>query len=227
MIPVIILVGGLGTRLGKETHNIPKPLIEVSGKPFLIRILDRLATQNFREIFLCTGHMGHQFENKIGAKYLNLNINYSHEHNPLGTGGAILNCFKSYNIQEALVMNGDTYTQLDYKTMIDHWKIQKYDFVLSCTYVSNTSRYGTISLNSQGGILKFNEKDCGVSSGLINSGNYLINKSIFKHRSVCKFSWEQEILQPLSARFGVFRHEGQFIDIGIPKDLEFAREYFK
>ena len=90
-LPVAILAGGLGIRLGKKTFNKPKVLIDVAGKPFISRQLNYLSDQGIKEVVICTAHLGEQIKNYVGngSKY-NLKISYSDDGNQLlGTGGAV------------------------------------------------------------------------------------------------------------------------------------------
>ena len=78
MLPVVILAGGLATRMKPITEKIPKSLIEVNGKPFIRHQLDYLKSQSIQNIVLCIGHLGHMIESFIGdGKALGLNIQYS------------------------------------------------------------------------------------------------------------------------------------------------------
>ena len=87
---IVILAGGLGTRLGKLTRNTPKSLVRISGKPFLEYQLEFLKKGGIENILLCTGHMEEQIERYFGSgrKY-GVNIKYSREDKPLGTAGAL------------------------------------------------------------------------------------------------------------------------------------------
>ena len=91
-IPVAILAGGLGKRLGQKTINKAKALIDVAGKPFISRQLNYLSDQGIKDIVICTAHLGEQIKNYIGngSKY-NLNVSYSDDGDQLllGTGGSV------------------------------------------------------------------------------------------------------------------------------------------
>ena len=90
-LPVAILAGGLGKRLGQKTINKPKVLIDIAGKPFISRQLKYLSEQGIKDIVICTAHLGEQIKEYIGngSKY-NLKIFYSDDGDQLlGTGGAV------------------------------------------------------------------------------------------------------------------------------------------
>ena len=92
LYPVLILAGGLGTRLGKLSKNSPKSLININGKPFIDYQLKYLKLQGVNEVVICTGYLGEQIKNYVGNGIkFNLQVSYSEDGSKkLGTGGAIL-----------------------------------------------------------------------------------------------------------------------------------------
>ena len=119
--PVVILAGGIGSRLGKLTKKIPKALIKVNGKPFIYYQLKLLSKQGIKEVILCTGHLGDQIKKFVGnGKKFNLSIKYSHEKKLLGTGGAIKNAFPFIK-NNFFIMYGDTYLPINFKKIQDKY----------------------------------------------------------------------------------------------------------
>lgn len=119
--PVCILAGGLGTRLGERARAVPKPLLDVAGKPFLLHQLCQLATHGFREVVLCVGHRGELIESRIGTERLGIRIRYSHDAPGLdGTLGAIRRAAPLLG-ERFLVLYGDTYLRLDYRASVAAW----------------------------------------------------------------------------------------------------------
>jgi NDP-sugar pyrophosphorylase family protein len=103
-VQVVILAGGLATRLGKLTENRPKSLVEILGKPFLAYQLELLKNNGISDIVLCTGHLGRQIRETFGdGSEYGVHIRYSHEENPLGTAGAVKNAepFVNYPVPRA------------------------------------------------------------------------------------------------------------------------------
>ena len=88
-LTAVILAGGLGTRLRAAVADRPKVLAEVGGKPFLAYLFDQLISCNLKHVVLCTGYLGEQIESTFGKRYNSLEIEYSREPKPLGTGGAL------------------------------------------------------------------------------------------------------------------------------------------
>ncbi|MGI8624663.1 MAG: sugar phosphate nucleotidyltransferase [Solirubrobacteraceae bacterium] len=119
LAPVCVLAGGLGTRLGAITKTVPKPLVEVAGRPFLEHQLVLLAAHGAREIVLCVGHLGEQVEALVrdGGQY-GLAVRYSYDPPRLaGTAGAVRGALPLLPEDGFLVLYGDTYLRLDYRAV--------------------------------------------------------------------------------------------------------------
>lgn len=118
---VCILAGGLGTRLGARTAKIPKPLIEVVGRPFLLHQFDLLQAAGAERVVLCVGYLGELIEREIGSHYGGLDIAYSYDSPGLdGTLGAIRRAAPLLG-ERFLVLYGDTYLRVDYQDVNHQW----------------------------------------------------------------------------------------------------------
>lgn len=116
--PVAILCGGRGTRLGPLTDASPKPLAPVLGRPFLGYQTDLLERQLFRRFVYLTGYHGDQVESWLRHAFGDkLDMDFSREVEPLGTGGALWNA-RRYLEAPFLLLNGDSYLDLDYQAML-------------------------------------------------------------------------------------------------------------
>jgi NDP-sugar pyrophosphorylase family protein len=120
--PVCILAGGRGTRLGERTSDVPKPLLEVAGEPFLIHQLALLADHGVREAVICVGYRGEMIESRIGHARFGISISYSHDAPALdGTLGAIRRALALLP-ERFLVLYGDTYLRVDYRAVERAWR---------------------------------------------------------------------------------------------------------
>ncbi len=120
--PVCILAGGRGTRLGERAREVPKPLLEVAGEPFLIHQLRLLAAHGVREAVICVGHRGEMIESRIGEERSGVRIAYSHDGPGLdGTLGAIRRALALLP-ERFLVLYGDTYLRVDYRAADRAWR---------------------------------------------------------------------------------------------------------
>src|SRR5947208_524923 len=120
--PVCILAGGRGTRLGAKIARTPKPLLDVAGEPFLLHQLRLLAANGTEEVVLCVGYLGEQIEQRVGLERFGIRIEYSYDAPELeGTLGAIRRALPLLP-DRFLVLYGDTYLRLDYRTAADTWR---------------------------------------------------------------------------------------------------------
>ncbi len=219
-----MLCGGLGTRLGELTHDTPKPLIAVSGRPFLAHVLDQLITTPIDEIVLAVSFQWQKVRAEIGTQWRNVKVSYSIETEPLGTGGAIRQAMQQSGITEALVANGDTLLKINPHDLIQFAKEHDADIAIALKATEDSSRFGKVSIDPSGRIVAFQEKAPG-SSGLINSGLYYLKTSIFNQIDTPSFSFENVILAERHNRLAIFGMQttAYFIDMGIPEDLARAR----
>ena len=120
--PVCVLAGGLGTRLGDQVKDTPKPLIEVAGEPFLVHQLRLLASYGVERAVLCVGYLGERIEQRIGAECAGITIEYSYDAPELdGTLGAIRRA-RGLLGPRFLVLYGDTYLRVDYADIARRWE---------------------------------------------------------------------------------------------------------
>jgi NDP-sugar pyrophosphorylase family protein len=119
--PVCILAGGMGTRLGEQVQKVPKPLLVVAGKPFLLHQLWLLARHGAREVVMCVGYLGELIEEVIGSERFGIRVLYSYDAPGLdGTLGAIRRAADQLG-SRFLVLYGDTYLRIDYRAAVEQW----------------------------------------------------------------------------------------------------------
>lgn len=226
----IILAGGLGTRLRKVVGDTPKPMAVVGGRPFLEHLLRYLKSFDFDHIILSVGYQGEVVKSHFGDEFQGIKITYAQEKQPLGTGGAIKFAMRKCESEQILVLNGDTFFQIDYNAFYVSHNSYDADVSLVLRRVSKPDRYGTVSLSQSCQILNFTEKRKGLLSGLINGGVYLIRKRSFEECKLpSKFSIEDDFFHAHlgSLKMQGFISEGYFVDIGIPEDYFKADEKFR
>jgi len=136
---VIILAGGLATRLSHLTEDLPKSLVEIMGRPFLDYQIDLLRRAGIDNIVLCVGHLGRQIENYCGnGKKHGVSICYSYEDMPLGTAGALKNAASLLN-DVFLCMYGDSYLPADFHAMMQYFEVRKE--LAMMTVLKNNNRF--------------------------------------------------------------------------------------
>ncbi|MAZ79220.1 MAG: hypothetical protein CMD72_00540 [Gammaproteobacteria bacterium] len=218
----VILVGGKGTRLGSLTKNMPKPMLNVNGRPFLLLLLETIHRYGFEEILLLASHANSIIYDYFkDLTFKNCKIKIIVEDEPLGTGGALINAY-DYLDSTFFCMNGDS--------LIDgNWLAinQKLDdncsAVIALSKTENASRYGSIELKNDY-VIKFDEKTISKSSNLINGGIYIFRKEIFKDFELSQMSLEKDIMPNLVKNNNVKGTiiDGYFIDIGTPESFKEA-----
>ena len=123
---IVILAGGFGTRLQSVVRDVPKPMADISGTPFLELLMQELSFLDPEKFVLCVSYKKDIIKNYFKNNFLGIPVVYSEETEPLGTGGAIKQAFDLYNLNDALVLNGDSYIQANYarfwnKTKTKNW----------------------------------------------------------------------------------------------------------
>ena len=228
---VIILAGGLGTRLRSVVADVPKCMAPVAGKPFLWYLLKYLTKYDVSRVILSVGYLREVIFDWIDANKdeFPFEFDYAIEEEPLGTGGGIkLALSKAYDSYVA-ILNGDTFFDVDLNTLCQYHYSSKKNITLALKLMRHFNRYGTVSLDSMyGTIVSFNEKQY-CDEGLINGGVYVVNRNVPLFEGLPeKFSFETAVLEPQCAvrnLQGVVQ-DGYFIDIGIPEDYEKANQEF-
>ena len=215
----VILAGGFGTRLKNVISDIPKPMAPIRNIPFLSYILNQLNKQGFTKVVLAVGYLHEKIESFYGNKFKNIDLVYSIEDEPLGTGGCVKKAFDLLDDDYIYVINGDTMFDINFKD-IKH----PTNALIVCKYMKNTSRYGRI-MYQDGIITQFLEKGF-EGEGYINGGIYLFKRDIFNRFSLPdKFSMEKDFFEKHLRELKVSVHlsDRYFIDIGIPEDYERAQ----
>ena len=228
MTTALILAGGLGTRLRDVLPDRPKPLALVAERPFIFYLLDQLDSAAISEVVLCTG-FGHEImEKEVGTSYKNMEIKYSREDTPLGTGGALRKALSHTSADQLIAMNGDSYAGVDLQEYINWHSTGEAEGSLLLTWKDDTSRYGQVSIDDQDRVTRFQEKDENQHEGWINAGVYLFSRTLMESiASTGPVSLEKECL-PNWVSIGLrgFRAHSPFIDIGTPESLKAADQFF-
>jgi len=225
----VILVGGQGTRLKSVVSDIPKPMADIGGKPFLEYLLCFLNYQGCSHCVLSVGYKHDVIENYFGNQYLNIKLDYAIEEEPLGTGGGIKNSLRFIKENDFFLLNGDSFFNVDLGSLANFHFLTNSAITLSVKEMSHVDRYGTLEIANDR-IIKFNEKKM-IEKGLINAGVYAVSKSVFDEKYINKekFSFEKDILEANLEilPFYAFQSGGYFIDIGIPEDYQKAQSELK
>lgn len=221
----LILAAGEGTRMRPLTANIPKPLLPVSGKPFLQHIIETLESLGIADIFLLIGWKNQRIKEYFGeGKRFNVNISYLYQEERMGTAHAV-GIAQSQMDTPFLCLNGDIVVSESYlKGVMDFYS--KYDgCIMSLAEVENPERFGVVSI-SDDKVMEIEEKPNVPKSNLVNAGIYLFTPSIFSaiektgksSRGEYEITDSIKILMEEDEVFGYTLNE-PWIEIGRPWDL--------
>ena len=223
---VIILSGGLGTRLRDVVKNIPKTMALIDNKPFLEYTLKKLKQYNVKNVILAVGYKKEYIEEYFGNKYIGMNIIYSEESEPLGTGGAIKKALEKTKEKNIIVINGDIYQNVNLEELMKEHIQSNKNVTLTLKEMSNFDRFGSVRFNRYKTITEFKEKEF-TTKGYINVGVYAMKRNIFDNILLNdKFSIEKDYFNKYADKniFNAYLYNGEFIDIGIPSDYEYLKQ---
>jgi len=222
----LLLVGGRGTRLRSVIASAPKPLAPIGKKSFLELLVKQLHHQGFARLVMCCGYLADQIEDQFGdGRDWDVAIEYSRELAPLGTAGA-LRLARPFleGESEFVVMNGDSFLQLDFAQLLHFHRDRKSFVTMAVVPVENAERYGTVRVDAHQRVVGFAEKTGSQKPGVINAGVYVFGQEIFERIPEGPASLERDVF-PAALKEGIFAFEqkGLFIDIGTPEDYARAQ----
>lgn len=226
---VVILAGGKGTRLRPLTNRIPKPLISISGKPFLQHQLELIKSFGINEVLILVGYLGRKIKEYFGnGSDFGLRIRYSEEKNLLGTGGALRNAGNKLT-KEFLLLNGDTFLPVDYRELINCFHQQNRIGVI--TIYDNQEKIGlpNILLGKNNIVLGYDKKNPGRMTHL-DAGAMVFKKQVLDFIPQGKTcSLEEEIFPRLikAKELVAFPTSQRFYDTGTPQGLKEIRRILK
>ncbi len=236
--PVMILAGGLGSRLRPVLADRPKGLAPIGSEPFLEIQIELLREQGARQFVICVGHLADQIRQHFGdGSRWNVRIDYSiGGERLLGTGGA-LKLAERFFAPRAMVLNGDTFFALDYCRLLRHHQEEhaRADAVatLALARAPDSSRYGNCVLDASGRRLAgFSEKEGDGSGtvGWLNAGAYVVEGELLRGLPVGEpCSLEREVFPAALSRgeiVAALTSDELFFDIGTPEGLRAFTEYY-
>ena len=220
MPQVVILAGGLGTRLGDLTQRIPKSLVEVDDKPIIGHILDWISYQGCNRALILTGHLGEQFEQYT---HHTVSLTYVQEPQPLGTGGALWNAV-DYLEPEFILLWGDDFHPIDYQKLV----IRHRDDANLMT-MTVTESHETMNLQHRDGrVIKYDKHNSTPDFNGYEAGTSVVSKRIvLLFGRDGKWSWEQTVYPKLSGKIGAHIDNTKFWDMGTPERLSKLIEFLK
>lgn len=221
-VDVVVLAGGLGTRLAPVVPETPKILAQVDGRPYLEFVFNWLSSFGARRIILALGHLADQVVAYIEARPpCEMIIEAVVEPSARGTGGAISYVRPRIKSEAALVINGDSFVDADLCAFVADFRDSHTDGAIICVEVEDAARYGTVELDEKNHIRRFLEKDSNNHGpGLINAGVYILGRSMLDTIVEMETgSLERDVFEKLKPG-SLLATPGchTFLDIGTPDD---------
>lgn len=199
-------------------------MLPVGGRPFLEYLLDRLVAGGAQQLILSLHHLPDAVRGHFGSRYRGTEIRYAVEPEALGTGGAIAYALCDEPALPVLVVNGDSFLEIDYAALMNWYQRDPAAVALVVRQVPDAGRYGTVTVEGETAVA-FAEKGA-RGAALISAGTYILEPAVFQRFGLAgRFSIETDLLQRhcASLRPRAYRCDGYFIDIGVAEDLERAQ----
>ena len=218
-LEVLILCGGLGTRLCSMLPDQPKGLATIGNKTFLDVQVDELLDIGFQRFIFCVGHLKNKiiehFQTREDGDFV-----FSEEENPLGTGGAVKNAESLIKGDRFFILNGDSLCHLDFQAFHQNHLNQEALLSMVLSQALNAEDYGNVTIDPSGNIQSFQEKITQKGGGLINGGIYLMEREgLSMMPSHFPFSLEHDVFPHLlkQNKCSGFVVKSDVLDIGTPE----------
>lgn len=224
--PVVLMLGGLGTRLRPLTQTVPKPMLKVGNRPILEHIMEALVSQGFNEFYFCINYLGHMIRDHFGhGEKWGVTIHYVEENKRMGTAGA-LSLLPHAMQTPFLVMNGDLLTKLDFKSLMDFHIAQKAVATMCVREHEHQVPYGVIELSDHR-IARVVEKP--VYHYWVNGGIYALSPQALEWVPKDEFFDMPTLVDQLIEReltVSAYQMQDYWLDIGQMPDFEQAQTDF-
>jgi len=216
---VVVLAGGIGSRLRPWTNDVPKPLLPMLDATLLERVVEGVPSDLVDEVIVAGGYKVELIREYFAKADVDFDVRIVPEDQPLGTGGALGNCRDIVSGRFAC-FNGDIVSSLDVGPMLEQHSKMNVKGTLALWEVEDPTRFGIVGLDDDNKVTQFKEKPKPeeVFSKLINAGSYLLEDDVFDIMPQGKHSLERDVFPVLAEEGSLagFPFEGYFIDAGTP-----------
>lgn len=216
---VVLMAGGLGSRLGELTKNIPKPMLKLGDKPILEIIIEQFKKYHFHDFYISVNYKAEKIIDYFkDGKNLDINIKYLKEDKKLGTAGC-LSLIKEKINEPLIVMNGDIICNINFDELLDFHNKNNFLLTIAAASYSVTIPYGVLLTDNNNILSKIEEKP--THSFLINGGIYVINPELLKLIPKNEYYDMPMLIEKVlnTNRVGVFKIKDNWIDIGKMEDF--------
>jgi len=222
----VILAGGLGTRMRPVTETIPKPMISVCDKPFLQHQLDLLRKNGLERVLLLVSYLGEQIEQYFQrGDSINMKISYSYESSPLGTGGALKNASSKLE-EKFLLLNGDTFLDVDYAAVIVDFQEHKPQALIVARKSPDMPVPNNLAVSPDGKVTAY-QKRIPENMTCTDAGAIVLSKDVLNDIAPAQVCSLEEQIFPRLIQRGEMRAwvtPEPFFDMGSPAGLKALSE---
>ena len=222
--PVLVMAGGMGTRLQPLTKDVPKPMLKVGSKPILETIVVQLVDAGFQNLFISVCYMGEVIRRHFGnGQTWGINIEYLEEDKPLGTGGALKLLPANISKAPLLVMNGDILTKVNFRRLLEYHSEQKADLTICVRSYDFQVPYGVVEIDKNR-VKSLQEKP--IQSFFVNAGIYVVDNEInLRIKSNTAIDMPDIINQHIDAgrNISAFPIHEYWLDIGVMEQYKKAQ----
>lgn len=245
---VVILAGGFGTRISEESYRVPKPMIEIGGKPILWHIIKEYSHYGFNEFIICLGYRQQVIKEFFSNYYLNnSDITFDMENNDIivhktcsepwkitlvdtglntMTGGRVKRIKEYINNETFLLTYGDGVCDINIRKLVEYHK--KHKKLATITAIQPGGKFGALSINESNKITSFIEKSKD-DGGWINGGYMVLEPDIFNYIKNDEIALEKEPLETLAknGQLMAYRYDGFWQCMDTLKDKNYLEELLK
>lgn len=216
---VVIMAGGEGVRLLPLTRTIPKPLVEVGGKPIIFRLLDQLLKEGFQKITIALHYMAKQIQEAVmSVDTYHKHVRFVVESKKLGTAGA-LSLLETAPTKPFVVLNSDLLTKINLKAMLQYHELEGNKVTMAAKEETQRLPYGVIQLKDMS-VLSVEEKP--IRNYFVNSGIYVMDPSVLSYLPSGEHSDMTDLINRLASdghRIGLFPIHEYWLDVGGHQEL--------
>ena len=223
---VVLMVGGLGSRLSPLTNSCPKPLLKIGTKPILETILENFIEYGFEKFYLAVNYKAEMIKSHFGdGTKFGVDIQYIHEEQPMGTAGA-LSLLPQKPKEPIFVMNGDLLTKVNFQHLLDFHIAHQSKATMCVREYNYQIPYGVIEVN-KGQVTQIKEKP--IVSAFVNAGIYVLDPAVLEMIPQNNFFDMPELFQKVIEQKNqttAFPIREYWLDIGQMDDFERTKGEF-
>ena len=219
---VVILAGGLGTRISEYTKTIPKPMIKINNKPIIFHIMKHYSNYGFKDFYIAAGYKKKIIKDNFKKKFYDWKVNVIDTGQKTMTGGRLKRLKKFFKDETFLLTYGDGLSNINLTKLLNFHKKNK--SIVTMTAVRPPARFGAIKIKDNK-VTYFKEKSK-MDEGWINGGFFVIETEFLKYIKSDNTFLEREPLEKItkSRKLSAFKHQGYWQCVDTIRDLERARK---